>query len=114
MTFKVGDRVVIKSLDEMIGEYGEYGDGGAKTTCLFFKEMEYFCGKKATIKKIEINNRVDILFDENSINDFVDSECFVFDTQMIKPITSNPQEAEIEIKELVNKINNNLKKEKEN
>ena len=114
MAFKVGDRVIIKSLDEMIREYGEYEDGGAETTCIFTKEMECFCGKKATIKKIEINNRVDILFDENSINDFVDSECFVFDCQMIKPLISNPQEAEIEIKELVNKINNNFKKEKEN
>lgn len=56
MEFKVGDRVQIKSLEEIkLAFPNETYDGHAKGTVLFNKNMIELCGRTATISTINDN-----------------------------------------------------------
>ena len=52
--FKVGDRVRIRSWDDMVKEYGLDWEGDIPTPCYFFiDKMRILCGVEATITKID-------------------------------------------------------------
>ena len=51
MNFKVGDRVRIKSWEQMEKEFGR-SCGKIPCMCIFSKEMSHLCGRTATISKI--------------------------------------------------------------
>lgn len=48
--FKVGDRVFIRSWEDMKSEFG--GSDSIPCRCTFIDEMKIFCGVEATITKI--------------------------------------------------------------
>ena len=50
--FKVGDKVRVRSWDNMEQEYGINGWGNIDVKCGFTPEMKHFCGKVVTIKSI--------------------------------------------------------------
>lgn len=55
MKFKVGDRVRIKSWEQMEKEFGKNSDGGIDCIackCGFNSEMRHLCGRTATISEI--------------------------------------------------------------
>lgn len=55
MEFKVGDRVRIKSWEQMEKEFGKNSDGGIDCIackCGFNSEMRHLCGRTATISEI--------------------------------------------------------------
>ena len=52
MEFKVGDRVRIKSWEQMEKEFGKNSDGGIDCMPCFIEDMKHLCGKTATIDEI--------------------------------------------------------------
>lgn len=52
MEFKVGDRVRIKSWEQMEKEFGKNSDGGIDCMPCFIEDMKYLCGKTATIDEV--------------------------------------------------------------
>lgn len=52
MEFKVGDRVRIKSWEQMEKKFGKNSDGGIDCMPCFIEDMKYLCGKTATIAEI--------------------------------------------------------------
>lgn len=52
MKYKVGDKVRVKSWEEMEKEYGLYKNGDIKTKANFAKSMKFLCNKIVTIKKV--------------------------------------------------------------
>lgn len=79
--FEVGDRVEIKSWEEMEKEYGNTSGGGISTTIGFAPGMRHLCGLRATIVKLDKNGIVDLDFD-------IKKGCcnWTFSTDMLKPI----------------------------
>lgn len=61
--FMVGDRVVIKSWEQMKTEYGVDEYGSIKCKCGFLKAMKNLCGKKATITKKD-GEKIWLTFDD--------------------------------------------------
>ena len=52
MEFKVGDRVRIKSWEQMEKEFGKNSGGGIDCMPCFIEDMKYLCGKTATIDEV--------------------------------------------------------------
>lgn len=52
MEFKVGDRVRIKTWEQMEKEFGKDSCGGIDCMPRFIEDMKYLCGKTATIDEI--------------------------------------------------------------
>lgn len=79
MNFKVGDKIKIKSWDEMEKEFGLDSDGDINCNEGFIKDMAYLCGKEATIKKINLNNwlKLDIDVDDWVITTDMVKKCDV-------------------------------------
>ena len=107
--FKIGDKIVFKSWEQMEKQYGLDIFGNIHTSQTFVKDMKYLCGVKAIITNFT-NNRVYLEFDPTEKEVIKENEQYswYYDKQMIK-LTKCPQE---QIKELVEKINK-LNKEKE-
>lgn len=59
--FKVGDKVTIRSWNDMEKEYGTDYGGCIKVPCLFNKEMKKYCGRKMTISSIRPHHLEDRL-----------------------------------------------------
>lgn len=85
--FELDDWVVIKDFDEMSAKYGMSSgyDSYIRTRFNFTKSMMRFCGKKATIMRIENDGGVTLLFDEVKLQN--DSRRYSFSLDMIKPCT---------------------------
>lgn len=79
MNFKVGDRVRIKTWNEMEKEFGTCSNGDIKCCCIFTKGMKYLCGKKCTITDID-GELVDLKFDDD-----IERKGWDYSTDMIKP-----------------------------
>lgn len=52
MKYKVGDKVTIRSWDDMKKEYGTDSAGDIKVPCIFNSEMKEYCGRKMTISEM--------------------------------------------------------------
>lgn len=50
--FKVGDKVTIRSWDDMEKEYGTDYAGDIRVPCIFSEDMKEYCGRKMTISGI--------------------------------------------------------------
>ena len=107
--FKIGDKIVFKSWEEMEKQYGLDIFGNIPTSQTFVKDMKYLCGVKAIITNFT-NNRVYLELDPTEKEAIEEDEehYWGYSTQMIK-FAKLPQE---QIKELVERINK-LNKEKE-
>jgi len=55
--FKIGDKVKVRSWDDMEKEYGINAWGNIDVRCGFTPEMKRFCGKVVTIKSISTSGR---------------------------------------------------------
>lgn len=55
--YKVGDKVKIKSWEQMVSEYGYDAENKLINvpTCNFVSEMKPYCGKEMTIKEVHKN-----------------------------------------------------------
>lgn len=60
--FKIGDRIKIKSWDQLKKEFGECGEFGIPCAFNFTHEMKYLCNEKGIIKNI-IEDEIIIIFD---------------------------------------------------
>lgn len=70
MKFKIEDRVVVRSFEEMADEYGvdAYGDiFGGTMPYIFNKKMKVYCGEAGTVKGFS-GDDVIINFDKPSLN----------------------------------------------
>lgn len=107
--FKIGDKIVFKSWEQMEKQYGLTPKGNIPTEATFAKDMKYLCGAKAVITRLT-DSRVYLEFDPTEKEVIKENEQYswYYDKQMIK-LTKCPKE---QIKELVEKINK-LNKEKE-
>ena len=84
--FKVGQQVKIRQWDDMKKEFGLEEDfEGISCKGYFAKSMKVFCGRKATILSISINDSVRLDFEDNSEN----PKSWVFTTDMIEPCSLN-------------------------
>ena len=54
--FKVGDKVRIRSWEDMESEFGLDEQGNIDCRYLFTREMQYLCGKDFTISSISENH----------------------------------------------------------
>ena len=83
MKFKVGDRVQIKSWEEMEKEFGTDCAGNINCKFSFTKEMEEYCGAVATISAIDSDEIVEL----TSTSSDLDFSFWTFSTDMIKKAT---------------------------
>lgn len=56
MKYKVGDKVTVRSWEDMEKEFGLDAAGDIKVKCFFTKQMEKFCGKQLIIDRIDGDN----------------------------------------------------------
>lgn len=80
MKFKVGDKVKIKSWQEMEKEFGLNRFESINCKFSFTKEMEKYCGAVATISGIDSNGTVNL----TSASPNIDFSVWTFSTDMIK------------------------------
>ena len=80
MKFKVGDKVKIKSWQEMEEEFGLNCIKSINCKFSFTKEMEKYCGAVATIRRIDSYGQVEL----TSTSSNLDFSCWAFSTDMIK------------------------------
>lgn len=85
--FKVGDKVIIKSWEEMEKEFGLNGGGDINCSGFFVKQMAYLCGKVATITEIDDCSSI-ILLD-------IDTDGWAISTDMIKKVEVGIKETPI-------------------
>ena len=106
--FKIGDKIVFKSWEQMEKQYGLTPKGNIPTEATFAKDMKYLCGVKAIITNFT-NNRVYLELDPTEKEAIEEDEehHWGYSTQMIK-FAKPPKE---QIKELVEKIKKINKKE---
>lgn len=76
MKFKVGDKVRIRSWEDMEKEFGVDSDGDIKCHYFFTQDMKDLCGKIFTISRIGLYT---VSFKEN--------QTYSFSTDMIEPVT---------------------------
>lgn len=93
--FMVGDRVVIKTWEQMKTEYGVDEFGSIKCKCGFLKAMRNLCGEKATITKKD-EERIWLTFDDKKVD-----SGWSFSTDMIE--LAYPTVRGCEVKEKVMK-----------
>jgi hypothetical protein len=60
MKYKVGDKVIIRSWEDMEKQFGLDRDGDIKTEACFLKQMRKHCGKKLTISNIRASGNFDM------------------------------------------------------
>lgn len=84
MKFKVGDKVSVKTWNEMLenervqlDHRGDIWETGRSYT--FGKRMRRFCGRVAIVREINLNNEIKLCF-----NEFGDVE-FIFRDWMLEP-----------------------------
>lgn len=82
MKFKVGDRVQIKSWEEMEKEFGTDCAGNINCNKLFTDSMKKYCGATATISVIDSDRTVKLTSTLPNINFSV----WTFSTDMIKKV----------------------------
>lgn len=91
--FKIGDRVVVKSWEEMEVEYGVGASGNIACRCSFPKSMRNFCGKEGVIEhiygRIDDTAKVDIKFNHSDIN--TEAKKWTFSTDMIKHVITSKE-----------------------
>lgn len=75
--FKVGDKVVVRSWDDMEKEFGLNGRGNIDVRCGFTPEMRHLCGKVVTIKSITTSGLAYRIKE--------DSEAFYWSDSMFEP-----------------------------
>lgn len=80
MKFEVGDKVKIKSWQEMEEEFGLNCAENINCKFTFVKEMEKYCGAVATIRRIDSDGEVELTSTSSNL-DFSD---WTFSTDMIK------------------------------
>lgn len=80
MKFKVGDKVKIKSWEEMEKEFGLLPNGSINCNFGFIREMEEYCGATATISGINSDGKVEL----TSTSSNLDFSKWHFSTDMIK------------------------------
>lgn len=83
MKFKVGDRVQIKSWEEMEKEFGTNCAGNINCNKHFTNSMKKYCGATATISGIDSDGTVKL----TSTLPNVDFSVWTFSTDMIKKVT---------------------------
>ena len=87
--FKIGDRVVVKSWEEMEAEYGVEANGSIACRFSFIKEMKHFCGEEGIIEHLYGYNgsseKVAIKFNHADVNTEAEQK-WTFTTEMIKHI----------------------------
>lgn len=67
--FKVGDKIKIKSWEEMEKEFGLDPDGDIDIEPSFVQDMKHLCGRIATIDKINGNNDINLICWDNTDGD---------------------------------------------
>ena len=82
MKFKVGDKVKIKSWEEMEKEFGLNCNGNINCNSCFTDGMKKFCGAVATIRKIDSDGEVEL----TSTSSNLDFSEWRFSTDMIKKV----------------------------
>ena len=80
MKFKVGDKVKIKSWQEMKEEFGLDCNGNIDCNLCFTDSMKKYCGKTATISGINSDGKVEL----TSTSSNLDFSKWHFSTDMIK------------------------------
>lgn len=63
--YKIGDKVIVKSLETLEEEFGRDGDNDINTMPVLVKSMENYCGKIVTIKHISNDGSYRIKEDNN-------------------------------------------------
>lgn len=86
MKFKVGDKVKIKSWEEMEEEFGLDHAENINCNFGFTKAMKKYCGTVATIRKIDSDGEVKLTSASSNL-DFSD---WKFSTDMIKKVIFKP------------------------
>ena len=83
-SFNVGDTITIRSVEDMINEFGSKDNGEPKTRCRFTSSMHHLCGRTATITAID-------QFGHITLADWSDPENtnFVFSTEMCEGYVIN-------------------------
>ena len=81
MKYKVGDKVTIRSWDDMEKEYGTDYAGYIKVPGLFNKEMEKYCGRKMTISSMRPHRLEDRL-----VYILEGAEIWKFSEEMFEPV----------------------------
>ncbi len=84
MKFKVGDKVKIKSWQEMEEEFGLNCAENINCNFTFTKEMEKYCGAVATIRRIDSDGEVEL----TSTSSNLDFSYWTFSTDMIKKVNN--------------------------
>lgn len=84
MEFKVGDKVQIKSWEEMEKEFGLSSTGNIDCKLIFAKKMRPYCGAVATISAIDSDGEVKL----TSTSSNLDFSFWTFSTDMIKKINN--------------------------
>lgn len=91
MKFKPGDRVQIKTWEEMEKEFGTYANGNIRTHMVFSKQMRHLCGTFATIDYI--NEKTYSV----CLKDMTAKGCttFLYSADMLKPANTKKYELHI-------------------
>lgn len=93
--FKIGDRVVVKSWEEMEAEYGVGTGGSIACRCSFPKNMKNFCGEEGVIEHLYGHNgssaKVAIKFNHADVNAEAEQR-WTFTTEMIKHIMKSEED----------------------
>lgn len=82
--YKVGQKVRVKSWEQMEKEYGLNSYGSIKTPSLFTREMNWFCGMIFTIKNVRFDSfRVtyDLETNNKELNDEI--KYYYWDEEML-------------------------------
>lgn len=89
---KPGDRVIVRSWEDMADEYGTTSTGSIDCLHRFVYGMRPFCGGVATVESVRMERRrIDLDFDDPELNDL---RCnYAFSTDMIEPY-SDAEETE--------------------
>ena len=71
MDFQIGDRVIIKSWEEMVEEFGLDLHGSINCDFRFLEDMKFLCGKSGTIVNIEDSDEGKMIyFDEEELDTY--------------------------------------------
>lgn len=80
----VGDRVAIRTKEDMIRQFGKAENGEPKLWCRFTSQMEHLCGRTATVASV--NPRGNVTLEDWSDSDNTD---FIFSFDMIQHADSS-------------------------
>lgn len=82
-SINVGDRVSIRTKEDMIRQFGKTEKGEPKLWCRFTSQMEHLCGRTATVASVSPSGNI-------TLEDWSDSDNtnFVFSFDMVQPADS--------------------------